>query len=421
MKRHIIILLLVAITTVASGQDIKYARFVIDTLASPYMHGRGYTFDGDKKAAKFIVSQLKKMHIKKFGKSYLQPFTIKTNVFPDTMEVKINKKELTPGIDYIIDARSNSCYGTFEVVTLTKHDLEVRMKSMSMTGGKTYPGKFIYLPKELSTDKDVKSEYEKILKDNPTRARGIITTSEKLVFVPSMEQKNFVHIIVTDSTIPTQIKEISVKIHAEYKTYQTQNIIGYLKGQTDTFIVLTAHYDHLGTMGDKTFFPGAHDNASGVAMVLNLAKHFSDRKCRPHYGLVFMFFSGEELGLVGSYYYTENPLFPLDKIKFLINFDLMGSGDEGIQIVNSKVFTKQYDLMKKINDEKHYLPQIKLRGPAANSDHYFFYEKGVPSFFIYSLGKYKQYHNVFDSRENIPLAGYNQMYKLFYDFIDALQ
>jgi Zn-dependent M28 family amino/carboxypeptidase len=139
-----------------------------------------------------------------------------------------------------------------------------------------------------------------------------------------------------------------------------------IKGEVDTFIVLTAHLDHLGTMGKNVFFPGAHDNASGCAMVLNLAKYYSMRKCKPHYGLVFMFFSGEELGLLGSRFYTEHPLFPLSKIKFLINLDLMGSGDEGVQIVNSTIYKKQYNIILHQFSLKNKRNSIKLSSTINN-------------------------------------------------------
>ena len=72
----------------------------------------------------------------------------------------------------------------------------------------------------------------------------------------------------------------------------------------DSFFVFTAHYDHLGTMGASVIFPGAHDNASGVAFLLDLARHFSSTP--PPYSLIFLFLSGEEAGLKGSLYASEN-------------------------------------------------------------------------------------------------------------------
>ena len=406
---------------VSFSQNLKYAHKVIDTLASPYMHGRGYTFNGHQMAADYISKQLKQIKLRKFNHSYFQTFELQSNVFPNSMEVTMDNVKLNPGADYIVGGATNSCSGTFEIITLTLRDLQNRKKYMSMTGGPTYKNKFVYLPDSLSTIEEVKDIYRNIVQNNVVKASGIITTSPKLTFDPSIEQKNFVHIILKDSIVLNKTpKTITVNIDAKEVKCQTNNIIGYIKGKVDTFIVITAHYDHLGTMGKDIFFPGAHDNASGCAMALDLAHQLAKSKKKPHYGIAFMFFSGEELGLLGSYYYTKYPLFPLSKIKFLINLDIEGSGDEGIQIVNSKVFKKEYEIMKHINEQKKYLPQLKERGPAANSDHYFFYKNGVPSFYIYSLGKYKQYHNIYDTRENIPLSGYENIFKLVFDFINEI-
>jgi Zn-dependent M28 family amino/carboxypeptidase len=95
-----------------------------------------------------------------------------------------------------------------------------------------------------------------------------------------------------------------------------------------------------------------------------------------------MAFSGEEIALLGSKYYTEHPLFPLANIRFLVNMDIMGTGDEGITVVNGTIYKSAFDDLVKINDREHLLKLVKLRGETANSDHYFFYKNHVPSLFI---------------------------------------
>ncbi|NJO68366.1 MAG: M28 family peptidase [Bacteroidetes bacterium] len=92
--------------------------------------------------------------------------------------------------------------------------------------------------------------------------------------------------------------------------HNARNVIGYLPGETDTFIVFTAHYDHLGYMGRNTMFPGANDNASGTSMVLDLIRELSEKK-NHRYSYAFMLFSGEEAGLLGSTHYVQHPYFPL--------------------------------------------------------------------------------------------------------------
>jgi Zn-dependent M28 family amino/carboxypeptidase len=196
-------------------------------------------------------------------------------------------------------------------------------------------------------------------------------------------------------------------------------VIGYIEGsKKDSLLVFTAHYDHLGMMGKETMFPGANDNASGVSILLNLIKHFSTTK--PEYTLVFIAFAGEEIGLIGSSYFTSHPVFPLNKIKFLINFDLAGTGDDGIQIVNGKVHQEKFDLITKLNEQDKLLKQIKIRGEACNSDHCMFHTKGVPCFFIYTLGGIQAYHDIYDRAETLPLTEYEDYFKLLLNFISKI-
>jgi Zn-dependent M28 family amino/carboxypeptidase len=198
-------------------------------------------------------------------------------------------------------------------------------------------------------------------------------------------------------------------------------VLGVIKGSSDkdTFIVFTAHYDHLGMMGKTATFNGANDNASGVAMMLELAKHYSENK--PYYNLLFIAFTGEELGLIGSNYYVRNPVFPLANIKFLINIDLMGNGSEGVMVVNGSLHGKEFNLLSAINKQYNYLPQVKSRGKAANSDHYWFSEAGVKAFFFYLMGPYPHYHDVNDRPEMLPYANFENAFLLFRDFIDRIR
>jgi Zn-dependent M28 family amino/carboxypeptidase len=134
-----------------------------------------------------------------------------------------------------------------------------------------------------------------------------------------------------------------------------------------------------------------------------------------------MAFGAEEVGLIGSKYYVEHPLFPLSKIKFLINLDIVGTGDEGITVVNATEHKKEFEQLLKINEEKKLFPQIKPRGKFANSDHYFFSEKGVKSFFIYTMGGIKAYHDIYDKPQTLPLTKFEELYHLLLQFTDYLQ
>jgi Zn-dependent M28 family amino/carboxypeptidase len=171
-------------------------------------------------------------------------------------------------------------------------------------------------------------------------------------------------------------------------------------------------------MGSDTYFPGGNDNASGTAMLISMAKYFKENPV--DYNILFIAFAGEEAGLVGSHYFVEHPLIKLDKIAFLLNLDIMGSGEEGITVVNATLFEKEFKDLQKINEEKQLLTVVKARGPAANSDHYWFTQKGVPAFFIYTMGPNKNYHDVYDTYENLSFVEYNDITSLLVEFTKRL-
>ncbi len=393
---------------------------MLHIICSEEYSGRGYALGGANKAAEFIKNKIEKYHLKKYDKSYFQNFKVKVNSFPGNNMLAFGTKNLQPGKDYIFSSTSSSLSGTFSLAVIDAALIKDK------AGFKTFiqsdfSDKVILIDTAGLHSDDFKDAYNLITKRNVLKAKALIVLTEKnLIYVPSMIQNDFVLIYLRKSAFVSGAKEVTIDVESKYADFQTKNIIGYLKGKSDTSIVITAHYDHLGTMGRNVYFPGANDNGSGVVALLSLAKYFSQQKKLP-YTLVFIFFSGEEIGLQGSYHYTQYPAFPLDKIKFLLNLDMVGSGDKGIQIVNGSVHKQQFDTIRAINEREKYLPEVKIRGAAANSDHYFFSENGVPAFFIYTLGAYKEYHNIYDNAEHIPLSKFDELMHLIIDFINNIQ
>ncbi|MBA3704830.1 MAG: M28 family peptidase, partial [Bacteroidetes bacterium] len=161
--------------------------------------------------------------------------------------------------------------------------------------------------------------------------------------------------------------------------------------------------------------------ASGCAMLLNLAKFYSRPENKPKCSIAFIAFGGEEIGLIGSKHYTDHPLFPLKNIKFLLNMDIMGTGEEGITVVNGTLFKKEFEKLKQINTENNFIKDVKVRGKAANSDHYHFSENGVKAFFIYTMGGIKAYHDIYDRAETLPLNEFEDLFKMITKFGDYLQ
>ncbi|MGZ3862040.1 MAG: M28 family metallopeptidase [Bacteroidia bacterium] len=364
------------------GQDSLYTKQVIKKLTSKEFFGRGYLNNGLDKTAKYISGELQKFKAKPlFGTGYFQWFDFNVNTFPGKVMVKVDGKILKPGEDYIVNEESSSLKGKFLV-----------QKKDSVT----------YFSQEGSVPL-------------------VVSLKRKLTFSVSTEAAPYCGIQLLNRNNYSSIKTVDVNIENKLLTkYINKNICAFFPGtaNNDTMIVLSAHYDHLGGMGKTVYFPGANDNASGVSMLLNLVKYYS--KNPPKYKTVFVFFAGEEAGLLGSKYFVDNATVDLAKIKFLLNLDLLGTGDEGITVVNATEFKPLFEKLKRINDERHYLVLVKPRGKAQNSDHYWFTEKGVPSFFIYTMGGIKAYHDIYDRAETLPLTRYKHVFSLLTDFLSSV-
>ncbi len=414
LLRTCFIILFVGISQLNIAQDLSYTHYLINSLTAEFMGGRGYVFKGDKRAADFIKYEFKQDSLVALTPKYLQPFTFSVNTFPKRMSAIVdNETILFPGKDFIVLPASGNAKGRYDLVWINDTMLEVNTGSIK--------NKAIIIDKSIFSSETSKTRL-KAWADDIRGAAGIIYLEpEKLTWSVATHQNKFFGISILKKKFPEKAKHLDLDITAKFVgQHNTQNVAGYIKGLVeDTFIVFTAHYDHLGWMGKDIFFPGANDNASGTSMLLNLARYYSKANHKPKYSILFIAFAGEEAGLKGSHYYTENPLLPLSKIKFLINMDLMGTGDEGMMVVNATEFPEQFKQLEKINNEKQYLPKLGQRGKAANSDHYFFTEKGVPSFFFYTLGGISAYHDIYDRPETLPLTKYKEVFQLIVDFVST--
>ncbi|MGB0931739.1 MAG: M28 family metallopeptidase [Chitinophagales bacterium] len=398
------------------AQDLSYARDVIDSLCAPSMHGRGYVSEGETKAAVFIAEEFDRWNVKPFESNYYQEYLVSVNTFPEDMLLSINGVELEAGKDFIVSPSSRSQSGSFKATHLKEQKILNRGSFNKLMLNKSFTDEVVVF--DYEGENAVKArERAKLFIGSHLDAAAFMSVEEKLTWHTASSVDNFTHIQISRDAMPSKVKEVGINIDASFQTtYQTQNVVGYIKGRTypDSLYVFTAHYDHLGRLGANHYIPGANDNASGVAMLLNLAKYYSQNP--PAYSIAFIAFGAEELGLIGSKHFVENPLFPLDKIKFLVNLDIVGTGEEGITAVNALQFPEAFARLANINESKGYLPQIKKRGEAANSDHWFFYTHHVPCFFIYTLGGIQAYHDVYDRPETLPLTEFEDLMRLLVDF-----
>ena len=367
MKKTILLALLTISAFInIQAQDSAYARRIIKTLSSESMYGRGFCHHGDSIAAQFLADEMKRIGLLPLQVNYMQHYSLDCYSLDGPISLSINGIELQPYTQFRICPSS----------TLTR------------------------------SNKLSEAKWSKQLKDGT----WVIGVNKLDTYAPiaGPQKDNPVCIEVIDTLITKRIRKIKADIPLQFhKDYKTQNVVGYVRGVIDSMVVFTAHYDHCGTMGDGVLFPGAHDNASGVAAVMDLARIAASQK--PYYTMVFMLFSGEESGLNGSHYAAENPLIEYSKVKFLCNIDMFCGGDEGIMFFNAKSpNTKQfYEQMKELNNETHAAVEIRPRENRPNSDHYWF-SGYCPSIFLLTMGgPYGGYHDPYDICESCGLGHYN--------------
>lgn len=422
MYRHLVILFSLAFSITTSGyaQQLEkaYIKHHINNLSADKMQGRGYAGRGDSKAANYIRKNFKESGVLSFDdtKNYYQKYSFGINTFPSEVTLKLNDKKLVPGVDYLVHAASTEYHG--DNIKLESIDLSKVKDSAAWKKIKTkfQPAKAYLLENSDTLDKYVKLGLRGFAKELPDNL-FIAAKHGKLTWLACTDTVPGTIIYVEDSVMSKKTKTASVDIDVKYITdYPTQNVIGYVRGteKPDSFIVFSAHYDHLGKMGKRTIFPGAHDNASGTSLVLYLADYFA--KNPPKYSVAFMLFSGEEAGLMGSKYYAKNPVFPLKQIRFVVNLDMTGDATNGITVVNGTEREKEFAILEKLNEGKKYLPEMKKREQTKNSDHYSFSEAGVPAIFIYSNGTKPFYHDVFDVADEISLENIDKLASLLIEF-----
>ncbi len=410
------------------AQDEKdWLRKEVQILCAKDMAGRGYVDNGKEKAADYLEKRFLEFGLKPLGALGLfrQSYYFPVNTFPGDVALKLGNKKLLPGVDFLIDAGSASFRRKkIKVVRLDLNSIKDSAEWIkTLSSWKTKRHVYI-LQNADSLCKKLSIRIWRFAEDLP-KGCFIIPQHGKLTWTVSTKQYPATVYYVEDTVLPASMNIASIDVQAKYipinkiSANKNENIIGVLPGQVkDSFIIFSAHYDHLGMMGKDAMFPGASDNASGTAMLLYLAHYFSTHP--QHYSILFVSFSGEEAGLLGSAYFVQHPPIPLDHIRFLTNLDIMGDASDGVTVVNATEYPKQFDMLKKINTDNNCLPAIKSRGKAANSDHYHFSEAGVPSFFIYSNGGKGYYHDVFDDAASLSFNNIDKLAKLLIEFGETL-
>ncbi len=228
--------------------------------------------------------------------------------------------------------------------------------------------------------------------------------------------------------IPSQI---SINFDYNYKvdSIRTKNVVGWIPSSTGSqqTILVCAHFDHLAP-DDQLWYPGADDNASGIAALIELSKIFTAKTndgYQPKRNIVFAAFSAEEIGLLGSQHYSINPLFPNDSTVVVLNFDMLGrmgtlkQRGRTVFISGNNRLDDFRTLLNSLVEE----PGIRVDSKSledislfALSDHYHFMEKGVPAFLI-TTGLHNDYHQPSDTPDKLSYENMASIVKLMYETI----
>ena len=222
--------------------------------------------------------------------------------------------------------------------------------------------------------------------------------------------------------------KLTLSIDIERKQAEVRNVIGYIPGTSDEYVVVGAHYDHLGLGDESSLAPekigdvhhGADDNASGVAGMLEIARRFTEDKTEYRRGLLLMAFAGEEIGLLGSAHWVEHPTKPLDQAAAMLNMDMIGRIKDGKAYVGGVGTAEGFDqTVKAVAKDRPLKLDFSTSGYSA-SDHTSFTAKRIPVLFFFS-GLHGDYHKPSDTWDKINAEGAVEMVDLVGDIAADLR
>jgi hypothetical protein len=445
--------------------NIKY-------LASPELKGRESGSPELEKAAQYIANQFKADGLKPLdGKSYLQPFEITTSARlgkGNRLEIAAgpNVESLDSGKEFI--PINFSSHGSARGgLVFAGYGITAPEYNYDDYAGLDVKGKFVIVLAHEPQEYDEKSvfqgkiytthaeEYSKAANARKHGAAGVILvwdTVNHLTSGPQGQPEKEVMETFGGTTGPTDagilfvqvreeevatwlraagkdLTEIERGINADVKPRSfaipgievretvdvervvktVHNVVGYLPGETDEYVIIGAHYDHLGLGGQFSLdpsltgvvHPGADDNASGTSGVIELARHFSALP-KMKRGIVFMTFAGEELGLLGSGFYSNHPELPLDKAVAMINMDMIGRVRDGKLYVGGA--GTGTTLRADLDRITPHFPDLHIdysdNSGYGASDHTNFTAKQIPVLFFFS-GLHADYHKASDTWDKI--------------------
>ncbi len=416
MKRLFLLLALIGIAFQLPAQDLAHYKKIVKELSSKRYQGRGYAEDGANKAGRWIAKEFERVGADEVT---CQPFKLNINTFPGEMEMRVDGVKQIPGEDFTLREFNPAIKGDFKLyyIDMEHYDSE---KMFADLASEEYAGAFVVCDFMFSFKH--RDDFRKLQSKSACSNAGLIYTWEApLKFYKAYgETVKEKPIIWVKPDFPTDAKRVQLDIENEFlEAYECFNVIAKVEGKRhDRCYLFTAHYDHLGKLGKKTYYPGAHDNASGTATIMTLAAYYAEHT--PEYDCYFIAFSGEDANLRGSEWYAEHPVVPLSQIKYLFNLDMIADNNPALYCEVSDEGMQGFSLFEQLNTAKGYFKALDRQELAGNSDHYPFAQRHVPCIFFMNEGgdAFKYYHTIHDTWSNFILSSYEPTFKLITDFVE---
>lgn len=460
MQKLISIVALVLVATMAlaqSKQSKKFAKSInendlynrLAVLASDSLEGRETGTAGQKKAADYISSRFKEFGFEgpvksNEGSNYYQKFNLyklndkdiyisagdkKLEFLSDFMsfggtntEGEVSKQVVYLGDGTNIDSVDlKGKIGSFYTSKSNWRDIAAKITEAGAEGTLAFMG-----ATDDIFDQSLNRMKSFIGGNRLTLNKPAPSTDQWLFFVPpSFANELFnkpLDSLKQQSDISGITGELKISLNRSIQTVESENVLGYLPGTDlkDELLVITSHYDHLGVR-DGEVYNGADDDGSGTTSLLEIAQAFSLAKAKgkgPRRSILFMTVSGEEKGLLGSDYYTQNPVFDLTKTVTNLNIDMVGRVDpdhEGkpdyVYVIGAdKLSTELHELSEEINSntlkldfDYKYNDENDPNRFYYRSDHYNFAKNNIPIIFYFN-GVHADYHKPTDTVEKINLT-----------------
>ena len=458
MKRFLLFAMGALCIAGCADDSRTYYNGVVRELSSEEYFGRSNYGDGNVKAATYIISQLQEMGVEPLQattdvtnaaypqdksavmpcsaarfedadasvQAYLQNFCVPMNVMRGQMAVSVDGEPLTPTVNFTAKEFSPTCHGDFGVAYLDDAYYTPQEFCRHLNSG-DYADKFVVVDWHKYLTRLKPNPMEKYLHFMmPLDKVGGLIMKDTDQF-PYFKARTYytlkMPVLMVDGSFPDNAQRIRVDIDSEMlPSHDCHNVVAAIKGakHPDKYITFIAHFDHLGLMGDGVVFPGANDNASGVAMLLSLARYYS--KHQPDCSLQFIFLDAEENNLLGAFYYAENPRVPLDDIGFLFNFDMIGDDGDKLVCQVSEEGEAGFELFRKLNDKSKHPAELALEPVDDNSDHFAFALKGVPcAYFEWEGNMYQYYHTPEDTFDHASDANFQRLFDLTIKFVSKFR